>query len=104
MYNVETPTLAEVKNTIRNPYAFPGGYALLFLLADGEVITPETARQNYAEIVADFRDNSGQWKIVAVFVNWEDGDLYDAHTNDKIPAEYEICDAETEFVTLTYDK
>jgi len=86
-HNVEE--LHAVKDAIRNPYVFPGGYAKVVLLDDGEAIDIECAKDNFAEIarsaLGNYRDG---WTPIAVFINWEDSDLHCAHCGNRIPPEY----------------
>ena len=39
--------LAKVKQAIRSPYAWPGGYPLYVVLADGEALSVESAEKNW---------------------------------------------------------
>ena len=80
-------TIAQVKETIRKPYAWPGGYRLLFLMEDGETLLPETARKNFREVIEDTKASYGEWNIVGIYVHWEGDPLYDAHTNEQIDSE-----------------
>lgn len=75
---------------IHGPYAWPGGYPCYWLMSDGEACAfnvgfTEAARMIEA-IQAD--DNSG-WRPVALDVNWEESDLFCAHTNVRIEPAYE---------------
>lgn len=71
-------------------YAWPGGYPCALLMADGEVIDAQSARENYRQI----RRNMGpapasrDWSPVNVFVHWEGGPLTCAHSGRDIPSAY----------------
>ncbi|MBS3648820.1 hypothetical protein KEU06_09400 [Pseudaminobacter sp. 19-2017] len=83
--------VAELKATLRvGSHAWPGGYPLYIVLQDGSPITHDTARKNFRELVAAMWDENlrNDWRPVATGINWEDPDLYDAHTNERIPSAY----------------
>ncbi len=84
----ETMTVAQVKEAIRKPFAWPGGYRILFLMADGETILPETAKANFREVVSDTKAKAGVWEIVGSYVYWEGEPIQDAHTYEFIESEY----------------
>lgn len=80
-------TLRQVRRAIRQPYAWPGGYPLYVVMADGEALSCEAARQEWRQIVYStlhgLRDG---WQALGVDVNWEDGELRCAHTGERIEA------------------
>ena len=83
-------SISDFRKAIHNgPYAWPGGYPLYFITSDGEALSFEAAKQERRSILEALRDhdNSG-WRVVDVDVNWEDGDLYCAHTGDRIESAY----------------
>lgn len=82
--------LKDVKGAIREPYAWPGGYPKYILMADGEALSVEAARENWRRIAGATigRQNDGGWQAAGVDVNWEDVDLVCAHTGDKIESAY----------------
>lgn len=71
------------------PYTFPGCYPIYFVCSDGEALSFADARENAALICSAIRDgdNTG-WRVVGAEVNWEDGDLFSAHSGKKIEAAY----------------
>ncbi len=73
----------------RGPFAWPGGYPLFFIMDDGEALSFKDAEENQDEILEAINnsDKNG-WFPEAVEVNWEDNDLYSAHSNDKIECAY----------------
>jgi hypothetical protein len=87
--------LADIKEALRNgPYAWPGGYPMYFVASDGDPLSFEAVRECWREVVGahlDYasylREHSG-WRIVGVDVNWEDPDLYCAHSNERIESAY----------------
>lgn len=77
------------------PYAWPGGYPLYFIMADGEALSFGAAKAEQKRIVEEMLlDNAGvgfldrQWIPVACEINWEDTALYCADTNERIPSAY----------------
>lgn len=81
--------LRDVKNAIREPYAWPGGYPKYVLMDDGEALSVKAAHSEFRRIcratLAGYRDG---WKAAAVDINWEDPELYCAHTNERIESAY----------------
>jgi len=70
-------TVADFKATLRaGPYAWPGGYALYFITADGAVLSFSAARSEFPTIAAAIRDNrTGEgWRIVATGCTADDDD------------------------------
>lgn len=82
-------TLRAVKQAIRQPYAWPGGYPLYVVMADGEALSCDAARQEWRQIVsATLHGLRDGWQALGVDANWEDTELYCAHTNERIPSAY----------------
>jgi len=80
------------------PYAWPGGYPLYFITADGAALSFQTGKDEQEEIeeaIAD-DDTRGGWRVVAMDVNWEDPHLHDDHTGERIESAYAEDDAEDE--------
>lgn len=91
----EIRTVADLKATLRNgQWAWPGGYRLTFWTKDGAALSFETVRRQFIAIADAIKreDAYGGWLVVACDVNWEDDDLVDAHTNEKIEPEYGLGD------------
>ena len=83
--------LQQIKRSLRDKYAWPGGYPLYLLCADGEVLSIDAARDNWKLIChATMFPQYGtkDWQIVAVDINWENPSLYCAHTNERIESAY----------------
>ena len=70
------------------PYAWPGGYPLYFVMADGEAMSFKAAEENADRIREGFTDKDPSWTPVAFEVNWENGELYCAHSNERIESAY----------------
>ena len=66
-----------VKQAIRDKYAWPGLYPMFLVSNDGGVICIDCARKNFRFICEDTKKgyNTG-WDIFGYDVNWEDENLY----------------------------
>ena len=70
-------------------YAWPGGYPVYAVMADGEALCPRCARENIRLILADTRGETRfGWHFATSGINWEDSDLYCAHCGNPIEAAY----------------
>ena len=72
-------------------FAWPGGYPLYFVTADGEALSFEAAiaeRRQVIRAIGHDEKRSG-WRIVAVETNWEDTNLRCSHTNKLIECAYD---------------
>lgn len=96
MYQPSQKQWQRIKHAIRDKYAWPGGYPLYLVMCDGESMSIDAARENYklicrAYITGDYRDS---WAAYDADINYEDENLYCAHTNKKIESAYGPDDAE----------
>lgn len=66
-------------------YAWPGGYEIFYICADGGILCADCANENF-ELTNDPDDE--QWFIIACEVNYEDNGLYCDHCNRRIEPEY----------------
>lgn len=70
---------------IRNPFAWPGGYRVWSLMADGGHVSAEACKEEADTI----RDNgSNEWTIVDLFIHWEGDPLVCEHTGKFYDSEY----------------
>jgi hypothetical protein len=75
---------------LQEPYAWPGGYPRYFVCGDGEALSFAAAKE-YQEMIVEainWNDRHSSWLVVGCDINWEDNDLYCAHTNEKIQSAY----------------
>lgn len=71
------------------PFSSIGGYPLFFLTSDGEALSHAAVRENYRAIAASTREGMHDgWCVVGHCVNWEDPELYCAHTGERIESAY----------------
>jgi len=70
-------------------FAWPGGYPMYALCADGEVLCADCCKDNKNEI-DHAREVGGcpQWEVVAVAINWEEPDMHCIHCNKRIESAY----------------
>jgi len=71
-------------------YAWPGGYRIYFICADAEALSFDAALE-HADLIRNAiaeKDNTGGWRVVACEINWEDKNLFCAHTGKQIAPEY----------------
>jgi hypothetical protein len=89
-------SIADLKTALRyGEFAWSGGYQLYFLCSDGEAMSFDSVRENLRLVMEAIRDHdSSGWRVVAVETNWEDTELYCAHSGKLIPCAY--GDDETE--------
>jgi hypothetical protein len=91
-------TPKELKEALRNPYAWPGGYPTFFVTSDCSALSHRAVRENYREVLRALRegDKTSGWHIDCCIVNWEGSflgnnqyePLYCEHTGDIIPSAY----------------
>ena len=75
---------------MQGPYAWPGGYPMFFIMKDGEPLSFKAANAEKERIIEAIKDphDSDTWKPIDVDINWEDDDLFCAHTGEKIYPAY----------------
>lgn len=87
-------TVSDFRKAVRHgPFAWPGGYPVYWLMADGaacafDVCKSREERRSMLEAIARPEYRQSGWRPVALQINWEDSELYCAHTNARIPSAY----------------
>lgn len=82
-------TASEIKNFLRQPYAWPGGYTLTAYCVDGEPLCPACVKANLRAIMEEtVKPCDPSWRIMMIDVHWEGPDEYCAHCNAVLPSEY----------------
>lgn len=91
-------TLRNLRESCKFDYVFPGGYPVYFVTRDGETLSPQAVRENLREVALAIKlpGSNPQWEVLAVDANWEDPDMYCAHTGKRIPSAYADPDEESE--------
>ena len=87
-------SISDFRAAIRQgAYAWPGGYPTFFIMAHGEALSFAAAKTERRAILGALRDQAAGWPgtgwtPAALEINWEDGELYCAHTNERIESAY----------------
>ena len=82
----------QVKELIRAPYAFPGGYPKFLVMNDSECLCHNCAKENYSLIVRSTGFNYFDgWKAYCVEINWE-SEISCAHCGYLIESAYEVAE------------
>lgn len=83
---METISSLELRRAIRSKYAWPGGYPMFGITADGGCLCMECMRKEYVYIAQARRANDRWcgWMVVAVDINYEDTDLLCDHCGEQI--------------------
>lgn len=81
-------SIAQLKACLRaGPYAWPGGYPMYFITESGDELSFESVRECFREVCRDSSWDSA-WNIVALDINWENPQMYCAHSNKLIESAY----------------
>ena len=74
---------------LKQPYAWPGGYPLYFIMDDCEALCFECARKEKSRICTAISEKERcGWTVKHVDVNWESTDLYCCHCSKPIESAY----------------
>lgn len=81
--------LRAAKNFVRQPYAWPGGYPLAAITADGGCLCSDCTRKEWRLIAAEsFENTNCGFRIAGIGVNWENTDLHCDHCGAQIQSAY----------------
>lgn len=68
-------TVKQLKEDVRHPYAWPGGYEVAFVTSDGAILCHDCVRQNFREVLESTKKHiSDGWHVV--------GKMYEAVSAD----------------------
>jgi hypothetical protein len=83
-------TVREFLDCLRaGPFTSVGSYPTFFLTDDGGVLSHKTAREEVWQIARAIRDGERNgWRVVGFDVNWEDPELFDDHSGERIESAY----------------
>jgi hypothetical protein len=71
-------TLSDIKQAIRNPYAWPGGYPISIITNDGAALCPFCAKDNSRSICHDtMKGWKTGWDCAGISILWEGGNTCD---------------------------
>lgn len=85
---VVSETLTRDSDGKLSSFIWPGGYALLYLFADGEVCCAACANGENGSRATTDASASEQWRIVESLVYWEGPPETCAHCGKDLPSEY----------------
>ena len=81
--------VGQVKRAIREPFAWPGGYPVYTVMADGELLCTDCAAHNFKQIVADTYDRwGGSWSAAGAEVKWDGESEYCCNCGKELPSAY----------------
>lgn len=80
----------DLKDMVRNPYVWPGGYAKVLIMSDGEAMCARCVHENFKLILRATRDKADRsgWCAAGVDVHWEGAALLCCNCNQEMPSEY----------------
>lgn len=79
----------KLKEFVRKPNVFPGGYTQVMIAHDGAPICHKCVKEELKNILHSTKgEYKDQWEFVDTFINWEDESLYCSHCYKQIPSEY----------------
>jgi hypothetical protein len=89
MMHSEILRLRAAKDFARAPYAWPGGYPLALITADGGCLCADCVHKEWRLICAESFDQSNcGFRVSGVDVNWENPDLLCDHCGRKMESAY----------------
>lgn len=89
------PRIQALKEFIRQPHCWPGGYPKMLLLTDGQTLCPTCAKENYRLVSASTRHNSRDgWGVFGVDVHWEGEAIECAHCGKETESAYGVPENE----------
>ncbi len=85
---MNTISKAELQAFIRtNGLAWPGGYPMVLVMTDGDVIDAQAARENY-RLIRQASDPRDPWYAIGIDIHWEGQPLECAHSGRLIDSAY----------------
>jgi hypothetical protein len=83
------PSLQEIKQAIRDKYAWPGGYPLFFITGQGDALSILGAKEIWRDIIQSYNHHRHcDSSIESIEINYEDPSLYCCVTNQRIESAY----------------
>ena len=87
-------SISDFRKAVRNgPWAWPGGYPVYWIMADGGACAFRVAKSERRYMLEALRDAARgwpdkQWLPIELDINWEDTTLTCDHTGERIPSAY----------------
>lgn len=88
---MEIKTVADFNAALKEgPYTSIGSYPIFFITADGGALAYKTAKENadYIKDAIKTNDKHSGWRVIGADINWEDPELYDSDTGERIESAY----------------
>lgn len=84
-------TKQEFSNLLRDANQTVYVASVYLIMSNGEALSLVSAEKKRTESMSAIEGNdpTGGWLPVGVEINWENTELYCAHSNERIPAAYE---------------
>lgn len=81
--------ILRVKDFVKHPCAWPGGYPCFAVTSDGAALCHACVKKEIGNIVTAIAQNLRDgWKVEAIDINWEDSSLYCDHCSKRIEYAY----------------
>jgi len=81
--------IEQVKNLVRQPYSWPGGYPLFAICSDGGCLCKSCVKNEFKNVAySTIHKSRDGWQVEGVDVNWEDDTLYCDHCGEQIESAY----------------
>lgn len=80
----------QIKDFLKSPFAWPGGYEIRPYFSDGETICIDCFKKEIRNIIQDSlisKLDTG-WRIIGFSVNWEGPSEYCVQCGKELPSEY----------------
>ena len=85
--------ITQVKQAIRHPFAWSGGYPIYTVMADGELLCPDCAKHNFKQIVRETYSRwERNWRAAGAGVKWEGEPEPCAHCGKMLESAYDNPD------------
>ena len=69
-------------------WAWPGGYPILYLVADGETLCPACANGKHGSLASADENTDSDWRIVGWYIHWEGPPERCAHCEHETESAY----------------
>jgi len=88
--HMEINTMRDYHDAVRRgPYAWPGGYPADWVTDDGETRCWRCGAKSYRQILWSlFHHVNDGWRVCAIALNYDDGDLWCCNCNTRIESAY----------------
>ena len=93
--NMKSINIKELKENVRHPYAWPGGYEIVFITSDGCILCHNCIRSNWREILWSTKNHVADgWEIVGFAIEAVDYESTLELAGDDYTSNCAHCDKE----------